>query len=180
MVIAEMLGVPPEDRDDFKRWSDPVARTLEPTITPEQTKQAQQAFDELSRYFQGIVAEREKEPREDLVSALIAAEESGDRLSRPELLSTLRLLLVAGNETTTNLIGNGMLALLRNPDQLERLRKNMALRPRRPRRERRRRAAALRQPGPDRRPHRPRRRRDVRQDDQEGPARASAPGLGQP
>ncbi len=127
VVIAEMLGVPPEDRDDFKRWSDPVARTLEPTITPEETKKAQAAFDELSRYFENIVAERAKEPREDLVSALIAAEESGDRLSRAELLSTLRLLLVAGNETTTNLIGNGMLALLRNPDQLERLRKNMGL-----------------------------------------------------
>ena len=127
IVIAEMLGVPAADRDDFKRWSDPVARTLEPTITPEETKAAQAAFAELSQYFEQIVAERAKEPREDLVSALIAAEESGDRLSHGELLSTLRLLLVAGNETTTNLIGNGMLALLNNPDELERLRQNMGL-----------------------------------------------------
>ena len=76
----------------------------------------------LAALFETIVETRRREPRDDLVSGLLAAEEEGDRLSREELLSTMLLILVAGNETTRNLIGNGMLALLRHPDQLRRLR----------------------------------------------------------
>jgi cytochrome P450 len=78
----------------------------------------------MAEYFRSVISERRKEPRDDLLSALIAAEERGDVLSEEELLATCVLLLAAGNETTTNLIGNGMLALLRNPEQLERLRAN--------------------------------------------------------
>ncbi len=124
IVIAELIGVPVEDRARFKVWSDAVARQLEPTITRAQSIEAFKANAELREYFDAIIEERRAEPREDLLSALIAAEEEGDKLTHEEMVSTLILLLVAGNETTTNLIGNGLLALLRHPDQLERLRDN--------------------------------------------------------
>ena len=127
IVIAEMIGVLPEDRDRFKRWSDVMARTLEPTITREELSEAMDARDELIEYFRAVIEERRKNPREDLVSSLVAAEEEGDRLSEAEMYSTLILLLVAGNETTTNLIGNGLLALLRHPDQYQLLRDDASL-----------------------------------------------------
>jgi cytochrome P450 len=129
IVIAELLGVPSEDRAQFKVWSDRRARSLEPTITPREREAAAQAAVELDAYFRGIIALRRKEPQDDLISALVAAEEAGDRLSEREMVSMLRLLLVAGNETTTNLIGNGLLALLRHPEQLQRLRENPGLMP---------------------------------------------------
>ena len=123
-VIAEMLGVPAEDMDRFKDWSNDLALTIEPILTDEQSRRIQQATDELFEYFEGIIEQRRREPRDDMMTALINAEEEGDRLTHHELLSTLMLLLVAGNETTRNLIGNGTLALLNNPDQLKRLRDN--------------------------------------------------------
>ncbi len=123
MVIAEMLGIPTDDLPQFKLWSDHVSRTLEPTITPDELKLAQRSNKELAAYFEGIIEQRRAEPRDDLVSQLIAAEQAGDQLTHDELQVTLRLILVAGNETTTNLIGNGLLALLRHPEQLERLRR---------------------------------------------------------
>ncbi len=122
IVIAEMLGVPPDDREDFKRWSDEIVATLGPVVAEDVLKRASQSIHDLSQYFRGIIAQRREEPREDLISSLIAAEEQGQILSEDELLATAMLLLVAGNETTTNLIGNGMLALLRNPDQMRKLR----------------------------------------------------------
>jgi cytochrome P450 len=126
-VIAEMLGIPTDDLPQFKVWSDHVSRTLEPTITPAELEQAQRSNKELAAYFEGIIEQRRTEPRDDLVTQLIAAEEAGDQLTHEELQVTLRLILVAGNETTTNLIGNGLLALLRHPDQLERLRREPEL-----------------------------------------------------
>ncbi|MBM3139411.1 MAG: cytochrome P450 [Chloroflexi bacterium] len=122
LVIAEMLGVPGADYDRFRQWSDLIARTLEPTLTAGELQQAMVARDELRAYFAEIAEQRRLEPREDLVSVLVAAEEGGDRLTHEELITMLILLLVAGNETTTNLIGNGVLALLRHPDQLAWLR----------------------------------------------------------
>jgi len=122
IVIAEMLGVPPEDRAQFKAWSDDLGEGLEPLLTPEQVQRADRAARELSAYLRAIIGERRRHPREDLLSALVLAEEEGNRLSEQELFSMCALLLAAGNETTTNLIGNGMLALLRNPDQLQLLR----------------------------------------------------------
>jgi hypothetical protein len=124
-VIAEMLGVPAEDRERFKRWSDDAIKGLGFTSVNE-AREARVAFRELRAYFQDIAEERRREPREDLFSALLAAEEAGDKLTTDEVFSMCILLLVAGNETTTNLIGNGLLALLRNPQQLEVLRDDPA------------------------------------------------------
>ena len=127
IVIAEMLGVPPEDQAQFKVWSDQRARVLEPMIDARERELAEAANRALNAYFMPIIKERRAAPEDDIVSALAQAEEEGDRLSERETLNMLRLLLVAGNETTTNLIGNGMLALLRHPDQLQRLRDDPSL-----------------------------------------------------
>ena len=129
IVIAELLGVPPQDRAQFKVWSDQRARTLEPTITRRERAIAAEAGEALSAYFLDIINKRRVEPQDDLISALVAVEEEGDKLSEYEMVVMLRLLLVAGNETTTNLIGNGMLALLRHPQQLQLLRQKPDLMP---------------------------------------------------
>ncbi len=129
IVIAEMLGIPPEDRAQFAVWSDQRARILEPTLSPEEREAAESAMRSLDAYLMPIISERRADPRDDIISALAQAEEEGDRLTEREVLIMLRLLLVAGNETTTNLIGNGMLALLRHPDQLTALREDPGLIP---------------------------------------------------
>jgi hypothetical protein len=121
-VIAEMLGVPVADRERFRHWSDEAVRTLGDGTLDDRIR-AEAAMEELGRYIEAIAEERRREPREDLISALVQAEEAGDHLSREELFTTCVLLLVAGNETTTKLIGNSVLALLRNPEQLELLRR---------------------------------------------------------
>ncbi len=129
IVIAEMLGVPPEDRARFSVWSAQRARLLEPTISMRERRAgdaAQRAFDD---YFRAIVRDRRAAPRDDILSALAQVEDEGERLTEREMLNLLRLLLIAGNETTTNLIGNGTLALLRNPGELERLRDDPGLIP---------------------------------------------------
>jgi cytochrome P450 len=124
-VIAEMLGVPPEDRDRFKEWSDDITAALAnvpSNLSPEVFRKSVASMEALLTYFRNIIAQKRAEPRDDLISALIKAQEEGDRLSDMELLANCVLLLNAGHETTTNLIGNGTLALLRHPDQLKRLR----------------------------------------------------------
>jgi cytochrome P450 len=126
IVICEMLGVPLEDRERFKTWGLDIARGLDAIWLPPDSDVARRsvaARHELAEYFRDLIGRRRTEPRADLLSGLIAAEEAGDKLSEEELLATCILLLVAGHETTVNLIGNGTLALLRNPDQLERLRR---------------------------------------------------------
>ena len=129
IVIAEMLGVPPEDRTRFCRWSKQRARIVDPTITRRERELAEQAARSLDKYFLPIIRARRKAPEDDIISALVQVEEQGDVLTEKEMLEMLCLLLVAGNETTTNLIGNGMLALLRNPDQFARLREDPSLIP---------------------------------------------------
>jgi pimeloyl-[acyl-carrier protein] synthase len=126
-VIAELLGIPREDHQEFHGWSDSLARSLDLTDDPEVYNRASQAAATLTEYLREIIAQRRREPREDLLSALIQAEEGGGRLTQDELYATVALLLLAGHETTINLIGNGVLALLRNPEQLNRLRENPAL-----------------------------------------------------
>ena len=127
VVIAEMIGVPIEDRDQFKRWSDRFARVLEPNLDERELGLVFDTAQRFDGYFKEIVAEHRENPRDDLVSRLIEAEEEGDRLSEAEMIVTLRLLLVAGNETTTNLIGNGLKALLEHPEQLQLLREQPEL-----------------------------------------------------
>lgn len=129
-VICEMLGVPVEDHEQFKDWGLDIARGLDAILLPrdsEVLRRAIAARHALADYFHRLIAARRAAPRGDLLSALIAAEEAGDKLSEEELLATSILLLVAGHETTVNLIGNGTLALLRHPDQLRRLRADPAL-----------------------------------------------------
>jgi cytochrome P450 len=122
-VIAEMLGVEGGDRTDFLRWSQALVALTEPTalLTGEAPAEAEICLGEMRSFFDGVVAERRARPREDLVSALVRAEVEGDRLDADELFAMSVLILVAGHETTTNLIGNAVLALLRHPDQRRRL-----------------------------------------------------------
>jgi len=130
IVICQMLGVPVEDRERFKEWGLDIARGLDAILLPPDSDVAQRsaaARRALADYFRALIAERRTSPRGDLLSALIAAEEAGDKLSEDELLATCILLLVAGHETTVNLIGNGTLALLRHPDQLRLLRERPGL-----------------------------------------------------
>ncbi len=129
IVIAEMIGVPPEDRSEFKVWSDNFARVLEPNLSPAEGKVVLETADIFEQYFSRIIEQRRDDLRDDLVSRLIEAEEEGDRLTTDEMQVTLRLLLVAGNETTTNLIGNGMRALLQHPEQMQILREQPELIP---------------------------------------------------
>ena len=127
VVIAEMLGVPPEDMSRFERWSNDISLNIEPTLDDDEIARVRKAADELTEYFEGIILLRRSDPKDDIISALLAAEEEGDKLTHEELIRTLILLLVAGNETTRNLIGNGVLALLSNPDQFELLRESPSL-----------------------------------------------------
>ena len=130
IVIAEMLGVPPEDRARFKRWSDAVVATLGgPFAPPNVMEEARRSIEELAAYFSHFIADRRRQPHDDLISGLVAAEEQGQALSEDEIIAMTILLLVAGNETTTHLISNGTLALLRNPDQLQILRDDPSLMP---------------------------------------------------
>ena len=122
MVISDLLGVPPEEYQQFKNWSDKIIEadnTLPGMPIPDEIKSA---FTELRSYFVAEIARRRKNPGTDLVSALVAAHDESEALNADELLQFLVLLLLAGNETTTNLIGNGMLALGRNPESMAALR----------------------------------------------------------
>jgi cytochrome P450 len=126
-VIAEMLGVPTEDQDTFSRWSRDLAGTLEFTESEAVYDKGADAVIEFDAYFRALAAERRKNPADDLLSALVQAEEAGDRLDEDEVIATLTLLLIAGHETTVNLIGNGTLALLENPAQFALLRNDLTL-----------------------------------------------------
>jgi cytochrome P450 len=131
-VIAEMLGVPPEDRDRFRHWSDDactVLGNLPSNSSPEVLRMSVEGMQALQAYLGDIIAQRRAEPRDDLISGLLKAQEEGDRLTDQELLANCVLLLNAGHETTANLIGNGAFALLRHPDQLKRLRDDPSLLP---------------------------------------------------
>ena len=115
-VIAAMIGVPLDDLDSFKRWSDDIAAFVGSALaSPDKRERAERGMREISGYFRAMVAEHRREPRGDILSALIAAQEGSMRLGDDEIVASSVLLLFAGHETTTNLIGNGMLALLRHP-----------------------------------------------------------------
>jgi len=127
-VISELLGIPVELREDFKRWSDALVAGDENT-TEEERRALFQEVQGMYGYFAQVLEERRQHPQNDLVSALLAAEVDGERLSNVELLGFCGLLLVAGNETTTNLLGNMILCFDEHPEVVERLRTNRALVP---------------------------------------------------
>ena len=126
IVIARMIGIPERDLGRFEVWSGRLARALEPILTPAEQELVYRTHRQLA---ESIIEQRHLEPREDLVSRLVEAEEQGDKLTRDETIVMLRLLLLAGNETTTNLIGNGVRALLRHRGQLALLREHPDLIP---------------------------------------------------
>lgn len=126
-VIATMLGVPTEDRTRLNQWSDDLFNVLDPLRSLEDYEQMNKVAMEFTDYFRNLIAERKKRPQEDLLSALIAAKDQGKKLSEDEILSVCMLLFAAGEETTVNLIGNGMLALLRHPDQMQKLKREPAI-----------------------------------------------------
>ena len=127
MVIAELLGIPTSDRARFKEWSDALAVILDPLQATEGLTPTEHAFNEITAYMRPIFAERRRAPRDDLISALVGVEDQGQTLSEIELLSLTMLILGAGHETTTNLIANAVLALLRNPAERRRLRDDPSL-----------------------------------------------------
>src|SRR5690606_39238153 len=121
IVIAELLGISPDDRLRFKEWSNTIAETTNLMQSEAMQARVRQATAELVEYFGREIEAREAEPRDDLITALVQAEEDGQRLRRADVLAFCILLLVAGNETTTNLIGNGLAALLDHPEVLDAL-----------------------------------------------------------
>jgi len=128
-VICHLLGVPAEDRAKFRAWGHDVATTLDPQPRPAAESRSRASELALTGYLLDLVRQRRAEPDGSLLSALVAAEDEGDRLTSGELVSTALLLLVAGFETTVNLIGNGTVALLGEPGQWDRLREEPALIP---------------------------------------------------
>lgn len=124
-VISEMLGIPLEDRSRFRAWSQTIVTG---TVGP-QPEKALAALEEFVQYIRTLLATKRDHPGNDMTSDLVQVEESGDRLHENELISTIFLLIVAGHETTVNLIGNGVLTLLQHPEQMHQLRADPTLLP---------------------------------------------------
>ena len=130
IVTAEMLGVPASDRDQLKAWSEDFAEVLGNfQHNPDRAPRVLRSVAEMGAYFRDAVRDHRVRPRDDLISAFLAAEQDGDRLSEEEIVANLIVVMVGGQETTTNLIGNGLLTLLRHPDELEKLRADLSLIP---------------------------------------------------
>lgn len=130
IVIAEMLGVPARDRDRFTVWTDHFGQLLDShDLTFEGLIEALQGVNEFMEYFRAIIKQQRQHPQDNLMQAMLDAEEHGDALSENELLGNCVLILAAGHGTTTHLIGNGLLALLRYPEQMELLRADPSLLP---------------------------------------------------
>ena len=131
VAIAEIIGVPAEDREQFKHWSDQAVATLGLAFfEPPTVERMQRQLDvrgEMARYFVPLAEKRRREPKDDLLTGLVQAEHEGSKLDQEEMLAMLVLLLVAGNETTTTLIGNAVLTLLEHPGELKRLRDDPSL-----------------------------------------------------
>jgi hypothetical protein len=128
IVIAEMLGVDPKDQADFKRWTDDgVAAGFDPFASEETKAKAVIARDQLDAYLRRAIAERRADPKDDLITGLLQAEDDGSFFNDEEVVSMISLLLGAGNITTTDLLGNGMKNLLANPDQVQKLRDDPGL-----------------------------------------------------
>lgn len=126
-VITEMLGLHIEDEPRMRPWAEAVAQALDPIISDEEARRADDAVAGLTSFIASVVEKRRRSPGSDLLTKLIEAEDAGGHLTEQELLSTVILLFGAGHETTRNLISNGMLALLRHPETLAQLRANPSL-----------------------------------------------------
>jgi len=126
IVIAEMLGIELERQKDFKRWSDDVVRSLNRPTDEGVRAEIRRSITEFRSYLEGMIDRRRTEPGDDLITAFVQAEEEHQVLSSIEILGLTVLLLAAGNETTTNLIGNAVLALLDHPEELARVRTDRA------------------------------------------------------
>jgi len=126
-VISDLLGMPTEREAEIREWSQTLTAALEPTADEAVLEAADAAVGQLGAYLDEVIADRRQHLGDDLLSQLLVVEEAGDRLSPAELKSFVVLLYVAGHETTVNLIGNGVLALLRHPDELRRWRDDPAL-----------------------------------------------------
>ncbi|MGA6972630.1 MAG: cytochrome P450 [Candidatus Binatus sp.] len=129
IVIAELLGVSADDHAQFKQWSNDLITSFGQEMGSGPSAAGLAAKDELRRYLADAIKQRSANPADDLISALVTARDESDALGENELLAFVVLLLLAGNETTTNLIGNGLLALCRHPEQQQRLRENRELIP---------------------------------------------------
>jgi len=130
IVTAEMLGVPVTDRDQLKAWSADFAEMLGNfQHNPDRVPRILRSVEEMTAYFRGAMREQQTRPREGLIKALMTAEIGGDRLSEEEVISNCIVTMVGGQETTTNLIGNGVLSLLRNREQLVKLQQEVSLIP---------------------------------------------------
>ena len=125
-IICRLLGVPPEDEPRFRVWSSALVRTLDPTesLSEAEVQQAVQSRTQIREYMRQLSATRRAHPQDDLISGLAAGDDPDGRLPEADLLATMQLLLIAGHETTVNLITNSMLTLLRHPEALDRLRGN--------------------------------------------------------
>lgn len=128
-IICSVLGLPSSDHQLLKNCTDKIALAVEPSTTKDTLAEPASAAKELFDYLREIISERRKNPGDDLITAFIQAEEEGHTLSLDEILANLLLLIIAGHETTVNLIGNGTLALLRNPQAMEKLRQQPELIP---------------------------------------------------
>jgi cytochrome P450 len=126
-VISDMLGMPPGDDALIRGWSEAITRAIDPSISDEDLEASIKASDAMCEYLIDVIASKRRAPARDLLSELIGIVTDSADLSEDELVDQLMLLYIAGHETTVNLIGNGMLALLRHPDQLDRLRLDPAL-----------------------------------------------------
>jgi len=130
IVIAELLGIPPERYTDFKGWTDSVIRAMNGMAVPlEERAGLRQSMNEMFAYLQEEIARYRQQPGDNLLSDLVRAEEENQILSTVEILSLAAILVLGGSETTTNLIGNAVLALLAHPEQLAQVRANLALVP---------------------------------------------------
>ncbi|MCM3271654.1 cytochrome P450 family protein [Paenibacillus elgii] len=125
-VISEMLGIPVADRDQFREWT---RKLLNASLDPKQEDTVSEVLDKFVEYIKTLLAEKRAHPGNDITSGLVQAHDEEDQLSENELLSTIWLLIVAGHETTVNLIGNGIVALLQHPEQMRLLRSDPSLLP---------------------------------------------------
>lgn len=126
-VISEMLGMPEADKNQIRDWSGAIVKTLDPILSDEELAAAYSANRELNRHLDAVIEWKRADPADDLLTALIEAEEDGDRMSARELRDQVSLLFVAGHETTVNLIGTGIREMLRHPEQAEELRADPSL-----------------------------------------------------